>query len=345
MNQTIRLSEIFSDDLFIQNNFKASLSLIIGLLFYGFSIFVSLKVLENRLYVLIPLIWFLIGTAQMSLFVIGHDCAHRSFFRSKLLNNVVGHLCMVPAFYPFYGWLYSHNAHHQHTNQLNINTDNIYYDNAWTPLTLNAFKELRQQGNYKKIFLYKLARYFPPFGSMLHNLFNHFYIKKFKKTQRLNVMISYVVLYSSFFIMNLVLFFIFHQASFNFHIFFAPILFFHFWMALYTFQHHTAQNIKLFTKDNWNFFEGQLLGTYNSISPAIISIVHFNIDVHIPHHLSSAIPSYKLAQANESIKKSKYIKWMKESKLSFRYYLRQIQNCHLWDENKECYIKFSQASF
>ena len=54
---------------------------------------------------LLPLAWVFTGTAMTGCFVIGHDCAHRSFSNSRKVNDIVGHLFMLTLIYPFHGWL------------------------------------------------------------------------------------------------------------------------------------------------------------------------------------------------------------------------------------------------
>ena len=44
---------------------------------------------------LLPLAWVFTGTAMTGCFVIGHDCAHRSFSKSRKVNDIVGHLIFV----------------------------------------------------------------------------------------------------------------------------------------------------------------------------------------------------------------------------------------------------------
>ena len=51
------------------------------------------------------------------LFVIGHDCGHRSFSKDKLLEDIVGTLAFMPLIYPFEPWRIKHNHHHAHTNK------------------------------------------------------------------------------------------------------------------------------------------------------------------------------------------------------------------------------------
>jgi omega-6 fatty acid desaturase (delta-12 desaturase) len=46
------------------------------------------------------------------LFIIQHDCGHRSFFRSKRLNDILGTLIGIVTLTPHNYWRWSHNMHH-----------------------------------------------------------------------------------------------------------------------------------------------------------------------------------------------------------------------------------------
>jgi hypothetical protein len=49
-------------------------------------------------------------------FVIGHDCAHKSFANNKLLEDIVGTLAFLPLIYPYEPWRFKHDRHHAKTN-------------------------------------------------------------------------------------------------------------------------------------------------------------------------------------------------------------------------------------
>lgn len=49
-------------------------------------------------------------------FVIGHDCAHKSFSKNKLVEDIVGTLMMAPLIYPYEPWRIKHDRHHAKTN-------------------------------------------------------------------------------------------------------------------------------------------------------------------------------------------------------------------------------------
>src|SRR3546814_5508593 len=66
------------------------------------------------------------------LFMIQHDCGHRSFFRSARLNELVGHAIGVLTLTPHGYWRRAHNIHHatsrseEHTSELQSLMRNSY---------------------------------------------------------------------------------------------------------------------------------------------------------------------------------------------------------------------------
>lgn len=73
---------------------------------------------------LLPVSWFIAGTAWTGMFVIGHDCAHRVFSKNKLVEDLVGTIMFAPLVYPYEPWRIKHNVHHAFTNKLVDDTGN-----------------------------------------------------------------------------------------------------------------------------------------------------------------------------------------------------------------------------
>lgn len=334
-----RVREAISPDSYKPDALLALFYSIVAITFHAASLAFVYYTYQNSLYYLWPLAWFIAGTSVTSLFVIGHDCAHSSFLKSNKLNDFIGNFFMIAPVYPYFAWKYSHHAHHKYTNLLESDTNTVYYDNAWIPLTVKQYKLLNRL-HPTRAAIYKYARLIPPFGALLHNIFTHYFPSKFNETQRKKVIQSYFALAFSVASVFSAIYFLTGDAWLILHLFVIPALLFQFWMSLYTYQHHTAEDMKFYKPEEWDGYKGQVLGTYNSMSPKWLSFLHFNIDVHLPHHVSTAIPSYKLRQAYAELKNSEFAEDIKEGKLDFGYYLHQIKNCHLWDEENKKYVKF-----
>lgn len=59
---------------------------------------------------------FIFLRVSVKFFVIGHDCAHKSFSRNKLVEDIVGTLAFLPLIYPYEPWRFKHDQHHAKTN-------------------------------------------------------------------------------------------------------------------------------------------------------------------------------------------------------------------------------------
>ena len=107
----------------------------------------SALMIQNAPWYLLPLAWAFAGTAWTGLFVIGHDCGHRSFSHNKLLEDIVGTIAFMPLVYPFEPWRIKHNHHHAHTNKL-------VEDTAWHPVPKSDVEKWGPvQGALYKFFL------------------------------------------------------------------------------------------------------------------------------------------------------------------------------------------------
>ncbi|RMF84378.1 MAG: fatty acid desaturase, partial [Nitrospirae bacterium] len=89
------------------------------------------------------------GGFVVRLFVIFHDCVHRSFFRSPWANRVCGFLCGVLCFTPYGQWRAEHLIHHATSGDL----DRRGVGDLWT-LTV---EEYLASSRWRR-FAYRLAR-------------------------------------------------------------------------------------------------------------------------------------------------------------------------------------------
>ncbi|KAA3486230.1 omega-6 fatty acid desaturase, chloroplastic-like isoform X1 [Gossypium australe] len=111
------------------DNVKAWTSVLISVTSYALGIFM----ISKAPWYLLPLAWAWTGTAITGFFVIGHDCAHKSFSKNKLLEDIVGTLAFLPLIYPYEPWRFKHDRHHAKTNMLSEDT-------AWHPVWEKEFE-------------------------------------------------------------------------------------------------------------------------------------------------------------------------------------------------------------
>lgn len=243
---------------------------------------------------LLPLAWVFTGTALTGFFVIGHDCGHRSFANRRWVNDLVGHLYMMPLIYPFHSWRIKHNYHHAHTNKMDE-------DNAWHPIRPEAFESWSQgrQFVFERFMRYRLWWV----GSIGHWAIVHFDWRKFKAQEQSSVKLSVAVvaLFAAVVFPTLIA----TTGIWGFIKFWLmPWLVYHFWMSTFTIVHHTAADVPFTVASKWNEAIAQLSGTIHCDYPRWVEILCHDINVHVPHHISTAIPSYNLRMAYSSIKEN-----------------------------------------
>ena len=121
---------------------------------------------------------------------------------------------------------------------------------------------------------------------------------------------------------------------------FMPWLVYHFWMSTFTIVHHTVPEIPFTPVPEWNEAEAQLFGTVHCDYPRWVEFLCHDINVHIPHHISTGIPSYNLRQAHQFLKE----KWgdkLYETKFSWSLMKKITDQCHLYNQTK-FYLSFKE---
>lgn len=285
-----------------------------------------------------PLSWVVGSVAACALFVAGHDCAHGSFLRSRRAMEIIGHLCLAPVLYPMRSWKYSHDAHHRETNRLGEG-DGVYFDNAWSPVVDAEYaRQCRTEKPHAA--LYRLVRRLPPVGSFLHLIGYHWVPGYFRPAHRRRVLRSMAWTVAIDAVIVAAIWAGTGSVLAVAHFWLLPALGFHAWMALYTFLHHTAEDISFLEPDRWSPIAGQLDGTVNCFAPRWLSFLHLNIDVHIPHHVTTTVPSYHLRAANGALKASPFAPRMTERRLTVSYLRRQVRQCQLWRPETDDYGRF-----
>jgi omega-6 fatty acid desaturase (delta-12 desaturase) len=266
----------------------------------------------------LPLAWIWTGTALTGWFVIAHDCGHRSFAKRRWVNDWVGHLLMAPLIYPFHSWRLLHDRHHFHTNKLLV-------DNAWHPWLLQEYQAahpLLQQ-------IYRgLRGYFWWLASIVHWAVLHFDLSQFapKDRGKVKLSISVVALFAAVFFPTL---FLTTGAWGVCKFWLMPWLVYHFWMSTFTLVHHTDPQIPFQPAELWHAGQAQLTGTVHCSYPRWVEILCHNINVHVPHHISVAIPSYNLPAAHASLKQS-WGSFLQERRFSWAMMKTIVDRCHLY---------------
>ncbi|WAL62373.1 fatty acid desaturase [Thermocoleostomius sinensis] len=303
---------------FEKNRRKAWTSVFISVL----AVSVGYVAIATSPWFLLPLAWFFTGTALTGFFVIAHDCGHRSFAKRRWVNDWVGQILMLPLIYPFHSWRILHNHHHLHTNKLAI-------DNAWQPWTAEEYTETHF---FMRKFYEALRGRLWWLASVAHWAKLHFDLTNFTKRDRQKVKTSIiaVVLFAGVFFPTLIA----TTGLWGFIKFWLmPWLGYHFWMSTFTLVHHTAPDIQFEPIEHWNAAEAQLAGTVHCTYPRWVELLCHDINVHVPHHISVAIPSYNLRTAHRSLKHH-WGSHIQEAQFSWALMKVIVEYCHLYHPEK-----------
>lgn len=313
-------------EVFEINNVKAWTSVLISVTSYALGLYFIAK----SPWYLLPLAWAWTGTAVTGFFVIGHDCAHKSFSRNKLVEDVVGTLAFMPLIYPYEPWRFKHDRHHAKTNML-------IEDTAWQPVWQ---KEIESSPFLRKaiIFGYGPIR---PWMSIAHWLIWHFDLKKFRPNEVPRVKISLACVFA-FMAIGWPLIILKSGLAGWFKFWFMPWMVYHFWMSTFTMVHHTAPHIPFKSSEEWNAAQAQLNGTVHCNYPQWIEILCHDINVHVPHHISPRIPSYNLRAAYDSIKQN-WGKYVNEANWNWRLMKTILTRCHVYDKERY-YVPFDELA-
>jgi omega-6 fatty acid desaturase (delta-12 desaturase) len=295
------------------------------------SVSLSVYMIAIAPWYLLPAAWAFASAAWTGLFVVGHDCGHRSFSENKLVEDVVGTLMFAPLLYPFDPWRIKHNHHHAHTNKL-------VEDTAWHPIQAEEVAEWGPvAGLIYKVFLGSPLKLFASIG---HWAVWHFDLSKYTEGQRPRVLTSLaaVAAFAALAFPAIV-----HAAGWAglAKFWLMPWLGYHFWMSTFTVIHHTAPHIPFKPAETWNAAKAQLSGTVHCNFPRWVEFLTHDISVHVPHHVNSKIPWYNLRAATDSLR-ANWGEYMTEGDFNWRMVRTICTELHVYSPEAN-YVPFDFA--
>lgn len=321
LRRTATLQQVLQSipkEYFRKDPLKASFGLISNVLLVALGYW---AVAVNPWWPLYPVLWLFLGTALTGFFVLAHDAAHRSFSNSRLINDIVGHIVLLPLLYPFHCWRIKHDIHHRYTN-------NLEWDNAWTPMDVSEFTSAPQ---WLQAFYRVMRSWGWWMGSIAHWAVLHFDPRLYKEGKERQDM-----LFSAGFVIVFALAFFPYLWSVGgiwavVNIWLMPFLVYHFWMSTFTIVHHTLEEIPFYQKEDWDPVVGQLFSTVHCVYPGWVEFLCHDINVHIPHHISTGIPYYNLRKVHASLKEN-WGAYMHETAFSWELMKHISTRCHLCDD-------------
>jgi len=284
-------------------------------------------VLKELPYWVVLLIAFPAAGFHVKLFIILHDCSHSSFFKNSRANSIVGNLCGILTFTPFYDWKHSHAVHHATVSNL----DKRGTGDVWT-MTVREYKTapLREKIRYRifrnPLFLFGIAPLF--LFLVLFRLPHRGMSPKDLKSILLTDLVLALIIVG-------------FSLTLGFSVWFwvmFPIL------AISTisgtwlfFIQHQFKTVYWSRSTHWNKIRAALEGSSFYKLPAVLRWFSGNIGYHHIHHLNSLIPNYRLPKVFWNIPQTREV-----TPIGFFASLKSLF-LFLWDENTGELVSFRAA--
>jgi len=263
------------------------------------------------------------------IFIIQHDCGHRTFLSNNIARDTVGYICSLFSTIPYHYWAKSHHIHHSHNGQLEVR--DIGDINT---LTVKEYKESSKW----QCFGYRVYRSFPVmfvlgpvYYVLIHNRLAMIQMDIFKN-EKWRLYLNNVVLLTLFITLGYWLgWYKFLMTHFTIIVMFSIVAIWFFYV-----QHQHEEAYKQW-KDKWDYLTAAIRGSTYYKLPVVFNWLTGNIGIHHIHHLNPAIPNYNL---KEALSQNQWINQY-TTILTFWKSLKLASN-KLWDEASQRMITFKE---
>ena len=272
--------------------------------------------------ILFAFLSFCLGLAAIKMFIIQHDCGHRSFFKSRLKNDVTGNLISLITLSPHESWRFYHNYHHAHNGDITHRGINDVY--------IMTLAEYEESSWFRKL-LYRLYR-----NPILLFVIGPFLLFVFYYRVPGNVMAkasqNYMLHTAAIVVFSAALVWIFGWSA----LLVQAIMV---WVAssigVFTFYvQHNFEQTYFEHREDWDFETAALEGSSVIQFGWLFDVISGNIAYHDLHHLNPRIPSYRLKTCFNDLKAA-----MQPKFIGFREALR-CTRMKLWDETAKQMVAF-----
>lgn len=264
------------------------------------------------------------------LFIIQHDCGHRSMFSSRQVGNMVGRTIGVVTLTPYVFWLDNHDEHHATSGNL----DRRGFGDFKT-LTVS---EYRASGTWGRLGyrLYRFAPFFLTVGAVWNFVIKHRLPTSTPLARRrqwasvfwTNASISLVLVAAHLTI-----------GLRSFLMVQAPITLLSSAVGIWLFfVQHQFEEAYWRRHDKWDYSEAAIYGSTFYDLPKWLHWWTGNIGYHPLHHLKPLIPNYRLAECWAAVPELHGL----VTGLSLRDSIRSA-SLALWDEEQGRLVSFADA--
>ncbi|MES2843752.1 MAG: fatty acid desaturase [Pseudomonadota bacterium] len=279
--------------------------------------------------------WLALGIAVVNagfllrIFMIQHDCGHGSFFRNRTVSDWVGRLLGVLTLTPYDVWRRTHSIHHaSHGNLDKRGIGDI------TTLTVTEYAALSGFGRWKyRMYRNPLVMFGlgPTYLFILQNRLPiglmksgwQYWTSAMGTNAAIAVVLAVIIWFGG--LMPVLLVFlptVLIAASIGVWMFFVQ---------------HQFEETHWDRDEDWQLHDSALRGSSHYDLPGVLRWFTANIGIHHVHHLYSRIPYYRLT---EVLRDHRIL--AESQRLTLLDSLKCVR-LHLWDENRERLMSFTEA--
>ncbi|HEY0827828.1 MAG TPA: fatty acid desaturase [Bacilli bacterium] len=224
------------------------------------------------------------------IFIIFHDCCHKSFFKNRLANEIVGTLTGILTCVPYAQWRQSHSVHHATSSNLNRRgTGDVWTLTKQEYLSLSLFRKFGYRLYRNPLIMFVLG---PIYIFLINYRFNR---KGAGLKERMNTYITnlgmgavtglfcWTIGWSEFLLVQGPIFLLSGMAGI--------------WLF---YVQHQFEDSYFENEENWSYLQAALRGSSFYKLPKVLQWFTGNIGFHHIHHLSPRVPNYYLKAVHNS---------------------------------------------
>jgi acyl-lipid omega-6 desaturase (Delta-12 desaturase) len=260
------------------------------------------------------------------IFIILHDCGHGSFFSSQRANDILGSICGVFTFTPYFQWRHDHAMHHATSGDL----DRRGYGDVHT-LTVAEYRAMSRWGRFKyRTFRHPLLMLLAgPIWSFI--ISQRIILPSSRSRERRSVHATNLALLIMASLLSLLM------GLKAYLLIQLPVALLAATVAVWLFycQHQFEETYWAQHKD-WDFETAALEGSSYFHMPRILQWFTGNIGFHHVHHLNPRIPNYHLEashNAHPRFQEATTLTWWS----SWRCFIFK-----LWDEERQQLVRLRE---
>ncbi|OPH53407.1 fatty acid desaturase [Paenibacillus ferrarius] len=258
------------------------------------------------------------------IFIIFHDCCHKSFFKNKIANEIVGTITGILTFCPYHQWRHTHSVHHASSGNL----DRRGVGDIWT-LTVDEY----MASSWGRRLYYRLYRnplimfiVGPIYIFLIDYRFNR---KRAGNKERINTYITNLGIVGG---LALLCWGIGWQSVLLIQ---GPMFFVSGMAGIWLFYvQHNYEDTYYEHEGEWDYVKAAMHGSSFYKLPRVLHWITGNIGFHHIHHLSPRVPNYYLEKVH-----NKSAELRKVQTITLLTSLESLK-FRIWNEETKKFIQF-----